>query len=70
MAWGAVGLYLSEQSEKAGVMRASEEDKAAIERLIPKVRFVDAVGEREGGSGGSASGSGVGSTSSNNSTAK
>lgn len=40
MAWGAIGLYLSDRSENWG-MKPSNEDKEALSRMVPKIRVVD-----------------------------
>ena len=40
MAWGAVGLYISDQSEKWG-MKASKEEKEVVNRMVPKITVVD-----------------------------
>lgn len=39
IAWGVAGLYLSDRAEEK--YQAPAEDKAAVERLIPRVTVVD-----------------------------
>lgn len=41
VAWGVIGLYLSDKVEEKLGYTATEEDKAALDRLTPKIHVVD-----------------------------
>lgn len=48
MGWAGVGILMSDRAEKAFGMVPSEKDRAELERVVPRVRFV----EREAGDNG------------------
>ncbi|PKS08912.1 hypothetical protein jhhlp_003525 [Lomentospora prolificans] len=41
IAWGAIGLYLSDRAEERYGLTPSEADRAALERVTPKILIVD-----------------------------
>ncbi|KAH7036273.1 hypothetical protein B0J12DRAFT_744424 [Macrophomina phaseolina] len=41
IAWGAIGLYTTDTTEKAFNMVPTEEDKKKLDQSIPKIRVVD-----------------------------
>lgn len=41
MAWSIVGMYMSDRAEEKFGFTPSEADKAALDRMIPKVHVVD-----------------------------
>jgi hypothetical protein len=41
IAWGTIGLYVSDTAEKKLGFEASEKDKAALEAVTPRIRFVE-----------------------------
>ncbi|KEZ41082.1 hypothetical protein SAPIO_CDS7138 [Scedosporium apiospermum] len=41
IAWGAIGLYLSDRAEERYGLTPSEADKAALEKVTPKILVVD-----------------------------
>jgi hypothetical protein len=41
LAWGAVGLYLSDRAEEKFGFTPTEEDKAALARLTPKIHVIE-----------------------------
>jgi len=41
LAWGTVGLYLSDSAEKKLGFEASEKDKQALEKVVPRITMVD-----------------------------
>jgi len=45
LAWGTIGLYVSDVAEKKLGFEPSEEEKRALNAALPKIRAV----EREGG---------------------
>jgi hypothetical protein len=44
LAWGTIGLYVSDRAEKRFGFEASEKDREALESAVPKITVV----EREG----------------------
>lgn len=44
LAWGVVGLYLSDQAEEKYGFKPSEKDKAELDKMTPKIRLVDREG--------------------------
>lgn len=44
LAWGIVGLYLSDQAEEKYGFKPSEKDKAELDKMTPKIRLVDREG--------------------------
>ena len=48
MGWAGLGILISDQAEKAFGMVPSEKDREELEKVVPRVRFV----EREAGDGG------------------
>ncbi|KAB5572364.1 hypothetical protein GE09DRAFT_1216929 [Coniochaeta sp. 2T2.1] len=40
-AWGVAGLYLSDRAEEKFGFTPTEEDKAALDRLTPKIHVVE-----------------------------
>ncbi|KAA6414620.1 MAG: hypothetical protein FRX48_01370 [Lasallia pustulata] len=48
MGWAGLGILISDQAEKAFGMVPSEKDREELEKVVPRVRFV----EREGGNNG------------------
>lgn len=49
VAWGVVGLYLSDRAEEKYGYTPSEKDKAALEDMVPKIRFIDSQERSRGG---------------------
>ncbi|KAH7314200.1 hypothetical protein BKA65DRAFT_466740 [Rhexocercosporidium sp. MPI-PUGE-AT-0058] len=45
LAWGTLGLYITDRAESRFGLEASESDREALGRVVPSVRVV----EREGG---------------------
>ena len=45
LAWGTIGLYVSDSAEKKLGFEPKEEDKKALEAAVPKITFVE-KGER------------------------
>ncbi|KAI2624372.1 hypothetical protein GGR54DRAFT_573582 [Hypoxylon sp. NC1633] len=45
LAWGAIGLHLSDRAEERYGFRPSEEDKAALARAMPSITTVARNGE-------------------------
>lgn len=41
LAWGVVGLHLSDRLEEKNGFKLSEKDKAELENMTPKIRLVD-----------------------------
>lgn len=41
LTWGAVGLYMSDQAEEKFGFTPTEKDKAALEKIKPKIHLVD-----------------------------
>jgi len=41
LAWGVVGLYLSDRAEEKFGFTPTDEDKAALDRLTPKIHVVE-----------------------------
>ncbi|KAI0132315.1 hypothetical protein BJ170DRAFT_680201 [Xylariales sp. AK1849] len=41
LAWGAIGLQLSDRAEEKFGFKASEEEKAAVSQLAPRIITVD-----------------------------
>lgn len=41
LAWGVVGLLLSERAEQKLGLTPSEEDKAALDRMLPKITVAE-----------------------------
>ncbi|CAN8102193.1 unnamed protein product [Discula destructiva] len=41
LAWGVVGLHMSDRVEEKYGFTPSEKDKAALESMKPKIRLVD-----------------------------
>ncbi len=41
LVWGVVGLYVSDRAEEKFGFTPTEEDKAALERLTPKIHVVE-----------------------------
>lgn len=41
LVWGVVGLYLSDRAEEKFGFTPTEEDKAALDRLTPKIHVVE-----------------------------
>ncbi|KAK1766727.1 hypothetical protein QBC33DRAFT_423328, partial [Phialemonium atrogriseum] len=41
VAWSIVGMYMSDRAEEKFGFTPSEADKAALDRMIPKVHVVD-----------------------------
>lgn len=41
LAWGTIGLYMSDAAEKKLGFEPSETDKNALDRSIPKIRAID-----------------------------
>ncbi|KAI1849938.1 hypothetical protein JX265_012984 [Neoarthrinium moseri] len=41
LAWGVIGLQLSDRAEERFGLKASDEDKAALSQLAPRVVTVD-----------------------------
>jgi len=48
LAWGTIGLYLSDTAEKKFGFEPSEKEKQELEKVLPRITVVD----REGGSKG------------------
>ncbi|PSS02124.1 hypothetical protein BD289DRAFT_422646 [Coniella lustricola] len=46
VAWGVVGLYMSDRAEEKFGFTPSEKEKAEIERLKPKLHIIDNKEER------------------------
>ncbi|KAI1107014.1 hypothetical protein F4804DRAFT_299110 [Jackrogersella minutella] len=57
LAWGAIGLHMSDRAEERYGLKATEEDKAALAKVVPRITVVDREEKDDGGSG-SGSGSG------------
>ncbi|KAG6029726.1 hypothetical protein E4U19_000790 [Claviceps sp. Clav32 group G5] len=45
MAWGTIGLYLSDKAEEKYGFTPSEEDKEALWKYVPKVTVVERTGK-------------------------
>lgn len=41
LAWGVIGLQLSDQAEEKFGFTPTEKDKAALENMKPKIHFVE-----------------------------
>jgi len=41
LAWGTIGLYISDTAEKKLGFEPSEEDKRALDAALPKIRTVE-----------------------------
>ncbi|USW54421.1 hypothetical protein Slin15195_G077400 [Septoria linicola] len=41
MAWGAIGLFISDKAEQAFGLTPTEQDKEKLQDAIPKIQFVD-----------------------------
>lgn len=46
LAWGAAGLYLSDRAEEKFGYTPSEQDKADLEKMKPKLLVVDRDGQQ------------------------
>jgi hypothetical protein len=44
LAWGTIGLYLSDTTEKKLGLEPTEKDREALERVIPKITTVERNG--------------------------
>ncbi|KAI5366217.1 hypothetical protein Slin14017_G038570 [Septoria linicola] len=40
MAWGAIGLFISDKAEQAFGLTPTEQDKEKLQDAIPKIQFV------------------------------
>ncbi|KAG5939275.1 hypothetical protein E4U59_003244 [Claviceps monticola] len=47
MAWGTIGLYLSDKAEEKYGFTPSEEDKEALWKFVPKVTVVERTGKEQ-----------------------
>ncbi|KAI8960028.1 hypothetical protein F5Y11DRAFT_331102 [Daldinia sp. FL1419] len=56
LAWGAIGLQLSDRAEARYGFTPTEEDKTALAKILPSVTAVDRNDQNGGGGGGGASG--------------
>ncbi|KAL7627436.1 hypothetical protein AAE478_001629 [Parahypoxylon ruwenzoriense] len=45
LAWGAIGLQLSDRAEERYGFTPTEEDKAALTKMVPRITAVDKKGE-------------------------
>ncbi|KAK7753670.1 hypothetical protein SLS62_004292 [Diatrype stigma] len=52
LAWGFVGLQLSDRAEERFGLQASDEDREALARLGPRIIPVDPAERGSGGGGG------------------
>ena len=50
MGWAGLGILISDQAEKAFGMVPSEKDREELEKVVPRVRFVEKGGD-DGGQG-------------------
>ncbi|PSS25595.1 hypothetical protein M430DRAFT_33242 [Amorphotheca resinae ATCC 22711] len=41
LAWGTIGLYISDTAEKKLGYEPTEKDKEALDAVVPKITFVD-----------------------------
>jgi len=41
IAWSAIGLYLSDRTEEKLGFKPTEQDKATLDRYIPKIQVVE-----------------------------
>jgi hypothetical protein len=46
LAWGAIGLFLSDRAEETFGFKPTEEEKAALDRLTPKIHVVERQQDR------------------------
>lgn len=54
LAWGAIGLQLSDRAEARYGFTPTDEDKAALAKMLPSITAVDREGERSSSSSSSA----------------
>jgi len=45
LAWGAVGLYISDNAERKLGFEPSQKDKEALEAVVPKITLVERDGK-------------------------
>jgi hypothetical protein len=45
LAWGAIGLYISDTAEKKLGFEPSQKDKEALEAVVPKISLVERDGK-------------------------
>lgn len=60
LAWGAIGLQLDDRAEARYGFTPTEDDKAALAKILPSVTVVERKNEGEGPSGGGDGGDGGG----------
>ncbi|KAI1767390.1 hypothetical protein GGR53DRAFT_125800 [Hypoxylon sp. FL1150] len=53
LAWGAIGLHLSDRAEERYGLTPTEDDKAALAKVLPRITAVEREGDSRGGSGAS-----------------
>ncbi|KAL1883798.1 hypothetical protein VTK73DRAFT_8334 [Phialemonium thermophilum] len=41
LAWGVIGMYMADRVEEKFGLKPTEEDKAALDKLIPKIHVVE-----------------------------
>jgi len=41
LAWGTIGLYISDKAEKKLGLEPSEKDREALEAVVPRITLVD-----------------------------
>jgi hypothetical protein len=47
LAWGTIGLYISDSTEKKLGFEATEKDRAALEAVVPRIVTVERDAERK-----------------------
>ncbi|KAI1807146.1 hypothetical protein F4811DRAFT_507018 [Daldinia bambusicola] len=52
LAWGAIGLQLSDRAEERYGFTPTDEDKAALDKILPSVTVVDRNVDGSSGGGG------------------
>jgi hypothetical protein len=45
LAWGTIGLYISDSAEKKFGFEPSQNDKEALEAVVPKITLVERDGK-------------------------
>jgi hypothetical protein len=41
IAWGVLGLYLSDRAEDVEVLKPTKQEKAAVDKYIPRLEVID-----------------------------
>jgi len=47
LAWGTLGLYLTDRAESTLGFEATEQDREALKSTLPRITVVEREGERE-----------------------